>query len=72
MNEYRKIITKILKGEIKTESQLNEAKRKLSAKLKLNRFIRNSDILKFAEPEEKSKLRLLLKRPARINEKINN
>jgi len=54
MNEYedgcRKIINKILEGEIKTEAELNEEKRKLSAKLKLNKFIRNSEILKFAEP----------------------
>jgi len=69
MNEYedgcRKIINKILEGEIKTEAELNEEKRKLSAKLKLNKFIRNSEILKFAEPEERGKLKLLLKRPTR-------
>jgi len=47
--EYRKIITKILSGEIKTKSDLNEEKRKLSTKLKLNKFIRNSEILKHAK-----------------------
>ena len=64
-NEYRKIINKILSGEIKTQSQLNESKRKLSAKLRLNKFIRNSEILKFANPKEKDKLKLLLKKPTR-------
>ncbi len=64
-NEYRKIINKIIAGEIKTEAELNEEKRNLSSKLKLNKFIRNSDILKFAEASERSKLRLLLKKPAR-------
>jgi len=65
MNEYRKIINKILAGEIKTKAELNEEKRKLSVKLKLKKFIRNSEILNFAEPAEKQKLRLLLKKPAR-------
>lgn len=64
-NEYRKIITKILSGKIKTEAELNEEKRKLSAKLKLNRFLRNSEILKFADKNERDKLKLLLKRPTR-------
>ncbi len=63
--EYRKIITKILSGEIKTKSDLNEEKRKLSTKLKLNKFIRNSEILKHAKSDEKSGLNLLLKKPTR-------
>ena len=38
-NEYRKIINKIIAGEIKTEAELNEEKRNLSSKLKLKKFI---------------------------------
>jgi elongator complex protein 3 len=66
MNEYREIISKITSGEITSRRQLDEEKRKLAVKLGLARFIRNSEILKHAKPEEKRVIkRLLQKKPAR-------
>lgn len=61
-----KIIEKILSGEIKTQNQLDDEKRKLSSELGLKRFIRNSEILKYAKPREKPKvLKILQKKPTR-------
>jgi|GEM_PF-5936325 len=43
---YRKVIKKILSGEIKTTVQLDVDKRKLTKELNFKRFIRNPEIFK--------------------------
>jgi len=63
--EYRKVIEKILSGEIKTAGQLDLEKRRLAKELNLGKFIRNSEILRYAKPSEKEKLKLLVKKPIR-------
>ena len=62
---YRLVIEKILSGEIKNVGQLDYEKRRLAKELNLGRFIRNSEILRFAKPSEKEKLKLLVKKPIR-------
>ncbi len=62
---HRQIIEKILNNEIKTHEDLNLEKRRISAKLHLKRFIRNSEILRYAKPDELDRLKLLIKKPVR-------
>lgn len=62
----RGIIEKILNGEIRTTEELDLEKRRVSSELKRDRFIRNSDILKFASADEKEGvLKILQKKPTR-------
>jgi len=64
--DYGRIIGKILSGDISSREELDFAKRELSSRLGLDKFIRNSDILKQAKPEERKKLlSLLQKKPTR-------
>ncbi len=64
--EYRGIIEAILSGEIEDAGGLDSAKRGLSVRLGLDRFIRNSDILKTATAAERRRvLKLLQKKPTR-------
>ncbi|MFH1404043.1 MAG: tRNA uridine(34) 5-carboxymethylaminomethyl modification radical SAM/GNAT enzyme Elp3 [Candidatus Altiarchaeota archaeon] len=66
MDEYQRIITGIIRGDISTRSQLDEEKRRLSSELGLDHFIRNSDILKHANAEERKAIkRFLQKKPMR-------
>ncbi|MFH0861376.1 MAG: tRNA uridine(34) 5-carboxymethylaminomethyl modification radical SAM/GNAT enzyme Elp3 [Candidatus Altiarchaeota archaeon] len=63
---YRKIIRKIVSGEIGSREDLDIEKRALAVKLGLNKFIRNSEILAHAKQSEKAKvLTLLQKKPTR-------
>jgi len=65
-NPYRSIIKKILSGEISTREELDSEKRELCIKLRKEKFIRNSEILKYAKPDERKKvLELLQKKPTR-------
>ncbi len=62
----REIIEKILSGEIQTMEELELEKRRISAELGRDRFIRNSEILKFAKAEERRDvLKILQKKPTR-------
>ena len=62
----RGIIEKILSGEIQSRDELDRAKRELSIELKMDKFIRNSEILKYAKNIEREKLLgLLQKKPTR-------
>ena len=57
MKEHcRAVIEKILSGEISSREMLDEEKRRLCVELGLKEFIRNSEILKYAKPEEKEKV----------------
>ena len=63
---YRKIIKKILSGEITTRDGIGLAKRELSIGCGGNSYVRSSEILKYAKPEELEKvLPLLQKKPAK-------
>lgn len=60
------IIGKIIRGKIKTREELDSEKKRISEELHLDRFIRNSEILKYAKPgERKILLTLLQKKPTR-------
>ncbi len=60
------IIEKIIRGKIKTREELDSEKKRISEELHLDRFIRNSEILKYAKPgERKILLTLLQKKPTR-------
>ena len=64
--EYRSIIRRILSGEIADRRGLDEEKRLLAVRAGLNRFVRNSDILKAATLEERGGLlNVLQKKPTR-------
>lgn len=66
MNPYEAIIKKILSGEIRSQKELDREKRRISAELGRDEFIRNSEILKHAKPGERDKvLKLLQKKPTR-------
>lgn len=65
-NLAREIIENIIKGRIKNREELDLEKRRISEKLRLDRFIRNSEILKYARPvERKILLNILQKKPTR-------
>jgi len=66
MNPYRKIIKDILSGKIISRNELDKEKRRISAELERDKFIRNSEILKHAKPKERGRiLNLLQKKPTR-------
>jgi len=56
MDPYREIIRKILSGEISTREELSYAKRRLSIENKSASFVRSSEILRHAKPEEREPL----------------
>ncbi len=61
----REIIEKIISGEIKTREKLRSVKAGISRQYRLEKLIRNSDILKYAKKSEKDKLSILVKKPIR-------
>ncbi|MFH1788714.1 MAG: tRNA uridine(34) 5-carboxymethylaminomethyl modification radical SAM/GNAT enzyme Elp3 [Candidatus Altiarchaeota archaeon] len=64
--QCRRVIEAILSGEISSRDQLDLVKRGLCEELGLDRFIRNSEILKYAKPSEREMLlSILQKKPAR-------
>lgn len=62
---YREIIKKILSNEIRTRDELDREKRRICLALGRKEFIRNSEILRYAKPEEREFLRILQKKPTR-------
>jgi elongator complex protein 3 len=63
---FRRIIEKIISGEIADKPSLDAEKRQVAERLHLSRFVRSSEILKYARPEEKPKvLAILQKKPTR-------
>jgi elongator complex protein 3 len=66
MDPYRDIIERILSGKIKTRDELTDAKRHLSIDSGMDSFVRSSEILKHAKPEEREMLlKILQKKPAK-------
>ena len=64
--QFRGIIEKILSGEIRSGEELDSEKRRLCMRLGRKRFIRNSEILRYAKPGERERvLRILQKKPTR-------
>ncbi len=62
----RGIIERIIRGIIRTRAELDLEKRRISEELHLDRFIRNSEILKYAKlKERKILLKILQKKPTR-------
>lgn len=63
---FRKIIEKILDGRIHSREELDLEKREVCERLGLSRFIRNSEILRYAKASESGKvLSILQKKPTR-------
>lgn len=66
MDPYREIIEQILSGKISTRDELSDAKRRMSIEHKSDSFVRSSEILKHAKPEEREALlRILQKKPSK-------
>ncbi len=66
MKEYRGLVERILSGDIGSREALEEKKRELAVKLGLDQFIRNSELLAEAGPEERRRiLHILQKKPTR-------
>jgi len=64
--QCRSLIERILSGEISSRGELDLEKRGLCQDFGLDRFIRNSEILKYAKPGEKDRLLAILqKKPTR-------
>lgn len=64
--QCRRLIEGILSGEITSRDELDLEKRRVCEELCLDRFIRNSEILKHALPSERDKvLHILQKKPTR-------
>ncbi len=62
----RLIIDDIISGKIKTGKDLERAKHRACRELKLKKFMSNSEILKYAEPDEKKLVEdILRKKPTR-------
>jgi elongator complex protein 3 len=66
MDPYRDIIERILSGKIATRDELTDAKRHMSIDSQSDSFVRSSEILKHAKPEERVMLlKMLQKKPAK-------
>lgn len=66
MGDFRILVDRILSGEIYSREALEDAKRQLTVKLGLNRFIKNSEILAEATGKERKRLlSILQKKPSR-------
>ncbi|VVB60371.1 Uncharacterised protein [uncultured archaeon] len=61
----RQLIEKIISGKVSSVGQLNLEKARISAKLRLSKILRNSDILKYASAGERDKVSILVKKPVR-------
>jgi elongator complex protein 3 len=67
-DEFRGVVEDILSGIIVSRGDLEARKRRLSVDLGLDRFIRNSEILSFATPDEAKKIKhLLAKKPSKTS-----
>jgi elongator complex protein 3 len=66
MDPYREIIEEILSGKITTRDELSDSKKRLSIESGSGSFVRSSEILKHAKPEEREMLlKMLQKKPAK-------
>jgi elongator complex protein 3 len=63
--ELRSIVDAILAGTIKTEAELESHKKELSQRMGLASLPSNADILGSARPEERDRLRILVRKPTR-------
>lgn len=63
--DLRDIVDAIVSGAIRSEEDLEKAKRALAATLNLSEIPGNPDILAAARPEERGRLKLLVKKPTR-------
>lgn len=63
--ELRRIVEAILSGEISSEDALESRKRRASSDLGLSSLPSNADILALATPEERERLKMLVRKPTR-------
>ena len=63
--ELRRIVEDIISGEINNEAALEARKKKASASLGLSSLPSNADILGQAKPEERERLKMLVRKPTR-------
>ena len=63
--ELRRIVDAILSGEISSEAALEARKKKASSSLGLSSLPSNADILALAGPEERERLKMLVRKPTR-------
>jgi len=62
----RELVERMLRGEIRTKGELQEAKREVCRKYGLPKFPTDADVLEHATPEEREKLReVVVKKPVR-------
>jgi elongator complex protein 3 len=61
----RRIVDAILAGEIKTQADLESHKKDASSRLALSSLPSNADILGFASPQERARLKMLVRKPTR-------
>lgn len=62
---FREIVDSILQGRIRTKDELEDWKKKAASRLSLSDLPGNADILALASPEERERLKLLVKKPTR-------
>lgn len=63
--ELRRIVEAILAGEISTQADLEAHKKDASSRLALSTLPSNADILSNASPQERAKLKMLVRKPTR-------
>jgi len=63
--ELRQIVDAVLAGEVRTEADLESRKKGASSRLRLPSLPSNADILGAARPEERERLRMLVRKPTR-------
>ncbi len=63
--QLRKIVDAILSGEISSEADLEARKKDFASKARLASLPSNADILSMAAPEERERLKMLVRKPTR-------
>ncbi len=63
--ELRRIVEAILAGEIKTQTDLESHKKDASSRLALSSLPSNAEILSNASPQERARLKMLVRKPTR-------
>jgi len=63
--EIRGIVDAILAGRVRGEAELEALKRKASARLALSSLPSNADILAMCRPDERERLKMLVRKPTR-------
>ena len=65
--ELRRIVDAILAGVIKTQADLESHKKDASSRLVLSSLPSNADILSTATPQERARLKMLVRKPRELS-----